>query len=420
MSKFNGKDLEWVFVLFGTSIGAGILFLPIQAAISGIIPLIIVSVMIVPIIYTAEKNIGKILLDEEKDYSILQIFDLKFNKPLAVISNIIYFLTCFTVIIAYAVSLPHELGNALVVYKVTGSNLSQVPWFSFLVLFIPIAIMITSRKLMLKLMSILIYPLIICLLIISCSLIPYWDLGNLDIKSINAKSIFIGFLMVFPILVFSMNFSQAISQMSIYYKLNTKNISEVKNKINKNIFLGTIAISFFTLFFIYSCILAVDSASIAEAAQKNISAVSVISSKFKIGFIHYLGPIIAVAAILSSFLGVFLGTLESFNEGLRQLIGVIKPGAHKKLSRHHLNIASSLIIFVILWPIAVFNLKIILILGTLTAPCIATLIFLLPAIYRIYTTREINFRKNLSTYILVFIGFLTIFGYAAGIYLLKH
>ncbi len=420
MSKFNRKDLEWVFVLFGTAIGAGILFLPIQAAISGIIPLIIVSIIVVPIIYIAEKNIGKILLDEEKDYNILQIFDSKFNKPLAIISNIIYFLTCFTVIIAYAVSLPHEFGNALVVYNVTETNLSQVPWFSFLVLFVPIAVMITSRKLMLSLMSFIIYPLIISLLIISCSLIPYWNIGNLDIKSITLKSILDGFLMVFPILIFSMNFSQAISQMSIYYKLNTNSQSTIKKKINRNIFLGTLAIAFFTLFFIYSCVLAVDSASIADAAKENISAVAVISSKFKIGFIHYLGPIIAVAAILSSFLGVFLGTLESFNEGLRQFIGILKPGTHKKLTRHHLNITSSIIIFVILWGIAVFNLKIILILGTLTAPCIAALIFLLPAVYQVYTTGKINLKENISTYILVLLGFLTIFGYAIGMYMAKH
>ena len=420
MSKFNSKDLEWVFVLFGTAIGAGILFLPIQAAISGIIPLIIVTVIIIPIIYTAEKNIGKILLDEEKDYNILQIFDSKFNKPLAIISNIIYFLTCFTVIIAYAVSLPHEFGNALVVYKVTGTNLSQTPWFSFLVLFVPIAIMIASRKLMLSLMSFIIYPLIVSLIIISCSLIPYWNLENLDLASISTKSILDGFLMVFPILIFSMNFSQAISQMSIYYKLNSKSPTTIKTKVNKNIFLGTLAIAFFTLFFIYSCILAVDSGSIANAAKENISAVAVISSKFEIGFIHYLGPIIAVAAILSSFLGVFLGTLESFNEGLRQLIGILKPGAHKKLSKHHLNITSSLIIFVILWGIAVFNLKIILILGTLTAPCIAALIFLLPAVYQVYTTGKINFKENLSTYLLVLVGFITIFGYAVGMYMVKH
>ena len=420
MSKFNMKDLEWVFVLFGTAIGAGILFLPIQAAISGFIPLVIVTIIIVPIIYTAEKNIGKILLDEKKDFSILQVFDSKFNKPLAIISNIIYFLTCFTVIIAYAVSLPHEFGNALVVYNVTETSLSQAPWFSFLVLFIPIAVMISSRKLMLKLMSFIIYPLIICLLIISFSLIPYWSISNLDIHNVSAKSIIAGFLMVFPILVFSMNFSQAISQMSISYKLNIKSMPEIKRKVNKNLFLGTLAISFFTLFFIYSCILAIDSKTIAEAATKNISAVSVISSKFEIGFIHYIGPIIAVAAILSSFLGVFLGTLESFNEGIRQLVGALNPGAHKKLTRHRLNITSSIIIFIILWVIAVFNLKIMLILGMLTAPCIAALIFLLPAVYRIYTTRKINFKENFSTYLLVLIGVITIFGYSAGIYLLKH
>lgn len=415
MFKINTRDIEWIFVLFGTAIGAGILFLPIQAAISGIIPLIIVTVLIIPIIFNAENNLGKIILDEKGDYNILQVFDLKFNKPLALLSNIIYFLTCFTVIIAYAISLPHEVGNALVLYGITSVSLSKHAWFSFIVIAIPIIVMLTNRKFMLRVMSIIIYPLIICLLIISCSLIPYWSLDNLEFTNISFYSILHGFLMVFPILVFSMNFSQSISQMSIYYKLNNRDFGVVKKKMSNNIFFGTILISFFTLFFIYSCILSVNSSVISAAAKQNISAIAVLSDHFKIGFLHYLGPIIAITAILSSFLGVFLGTLESFNEGFRQLANLIKPGAHKIIGDHRINLTSSIVVFIILWIIAVFNLKVISILGLLTAPCIAALIFVLPAVYKIYTTKKIDFKKNVSVYILVIVGLITIFGYAMGL-----
>ena len=414
MKKFTLRDLEWVFVLFGTAIGAGILFLPIQAAISGIIPLVIVSVIVIPIIYIAEKNLSKIILAEEKDYNILQVFGLKFNKPLAIISNIIYFLTCFTVIIAYAVSLPHEVGEALEIYGLTSINFSGKLWFSFIVLAVPILIVVINRKLMLRIMSIIIYPLLISMLIISCSLIPYWNLKNLNFSSVNFLSVLQGFLMVFPILIFSMNFSQAISQMTIYYKLNYDSKDTVKRKVTGNIFLGTILISFFTLFFIYSCILSVNDRIISDAAAKNISAVSVLSTHFKMGFIHYLGPIIAVAAILSSFLGVFLGTLESFNEGIRQLLNLFKPGSHKIIGKKNISFISSVLIFFILWFIAVFNIKIILVLGILTAPSIAALIFVLPVVYKIYTTRRIEFRKNVSLNIMVIIGLITIFGYVLG------
>lgn len=228
-------------------------------------------------------------------------------------------------------------------------------------------------------------------------------------------SVLHGFLMVFPILIFSMNFSQSISQMSIFYKLNYKDYNVVSKKIKRNIFFGTVLISFSTLFFIYSCMLSLNSDVIAYAAKENISAVAILSTHFKMGFIHYLGPIIAITAILSSFLGVFLGTLESFNEGLRQFINRVKPGAHKVIGKHHINLASSIIIFLILWLIAIFNLKIIVILGVLTAPCIAALIFILPAVYIIYTTKKLDFKKNFSAYILVLVGILTMFGYGIGL-----
>ena len=44
-------DMEWVLTLFGTAIGAGILFLPIQAGLGGIWPMIILTVIIFPLTY---------------------------------------------------------------------------------------------------------------------------------------------------------------------------------------------------------------------------------------------------------------------------------------------------------------------------------------------------------------------------------
>ena len=44
-------DFQWMFVLFGTAVGAGILFLPLQASESGFIAMIIATIIVLPMIF---------------------------------------------------------------------------------------------------------------------------------------------------------------------------------------------------------------------------------------------------------------------------------------------------------------------------------------------------------------------------------
>ena len=52
-AKWHSEDTVWVLGLFGTAIGAGVLFLPINAGIGGFWPLLIVFVLAFPITYLA-------------------------------------------------------------------------------------------------------------------------------------------------------------------------------------------------------------------------------------------------------------------------------------------------------------------------------------------------------------------------------
>ncbi len=412
--KLNFRDIEWIFIVFGTAIGAGILFLPIQAAISGVISLAIASVFIIPVIYFSGFNIAKIVLKEKADYNITQIFNLKFSSPLALTSNVIYFLTCFTAIVAYAISLPKEISDAFVIFGITKTALSNKIWFSFLVLAMPIAVMMTNKKLMLKIMSIVVYPLVIALLAVSIHLIPHWNVKNLDFGG-SLFDIVRGFLMIFPILVFSMNFSQIISPLSMYYKKSCESNIPASKKVRSNIFWSTILITFFTIFFIFSSLLSVNNHIIAQAAKQNLSVMDILSEHFKNGIWHYIVPIIPITAILSSFLGAFLGTLETFNEGTKWLIAKIEPSKAAVISEKSVNIISSITVFLILWMISISNIEIMSILGFLSAPAIAAFIFVVPFLYNVYTQKSFDLKRDFSLFVLLLIGIVVIFGYAMGL-----
>jgi serine transporter len=47
----NKGNIAWILALFGTAVGAGILFLPISAGIAGILVLLIVTVVSIPTVF---------------------------------------------------------------------------------------------------------------------------------------------------------------------------------------------------------------------------------------------------------------------------------------------------------------------------------------------------------------------------------
>ncbi|MEX9884233.1 aromatic amino acid transport family protein [Providencia rettgeri] len=50
VNKWTYKDFTWVLSLFGTAVGAGVLFLPIKAGAGGFWPLVILALIATPMI----------------------------------------------------------------------------------------------------------------------------------------------------------------------------------------------------------------------------------------------------------------------------------------------------------------------------------------------------------------------------------
>ena len=60
--KWRKSDTVWMLGLYGTAIGAGILFLPINAGIGGLLPLIIMAVLAFPMTFFAHRGMCRFIL----------------------------------------------------------------------------------------------------------------------------------------------------------------------------------------------------------------------------------------------------------------------------------------------------------------------------------------------------------------------
>lgn len=61
-SGWRKTDTMWMLGLYGTAIGAGVLFLPINAGVGGMIPLIIMAILAFPMTFFAHRGLTRFVL----------------------------------------------------------------------------------------------------------------------------------------------------------------------------------------------------------------------------------------------------------------------------------------------------------------------------------------------------------------------
>ena len=60
--KWNKFDATWMLNLFGTAVGAGVLFLPINAGMGGFWPLVLMAIIVGPMTYFAHRGLAYFVL----------------------------------------------------------------------------------------------------------------------------------------------------------------------------------------------------------------------------------------------------------------------------------------------------------------------------------------------------------------------
>ncbi|MCP4179589.1 MAG: hypothetical protein GY756_17660 [bacterium] len=406
------KDIEWILLQFGCCIGIAIVYVPIQVAIAGIGPLVLATVVIFPVMYISLKNVSMIVVEEEENIDITYIFKKRLGKFFGFLATIMYFLTSYTVVIGYAIILPTSAGHALTTFNITQIDYSNSSLFIFLVLLVPFLIMMTKKDLMLKIVAIIVYPLIVAMLIVGFYLIPEWRLSNLY-EPVSIAEWIKGFLLAFPMLVFGMNYCQSISQMVLYYKKTDMSLDEMKFRVKRNIFMATLIIVIFVMFFVFSCDFSLTLKNAIKGLDSNTSALSLIAFSNHLPFLKYTGPIIVLTGLLSSFIGCFLGGIEAISGIVSQAVQAVF--SKMKINHSILDFISAVFILASLFLVAIGGFKMLLVTGILITPCIAAFIFLIPFIFKIILKKR-NRNCNGITFakIMFIIGVFALFSYYVG------
>ncbi|WP_150468099.1 amino acid permease [Francisella sp. SYW-9] len=405
-------DIQWVFTLFGTAIGAGLLYLPVQAGDSGFWALLTVMIFALPLTYYSHKNMANIVISSEGG-GITDVFTHNLGVFLGLICVVLYFFAIFLNMPMYSIGLNNELSNFLVHYNISDTNLSSNIWFSFSILIVLLAIVSLGINLILKFMQLIVVFLIILVIILSIYIIPYWNYSFITDSHFELSQYIIGILMVLPILVLSMNHSPVISSLVVFYKNYVKiDNNEEKIKIYKILKINSLILFIFVLLFVTSCLLSTTVNDITKANDNNLSIVTLIQDQHHSTILDILAPMIVFTAIISSFIGCYIGSKEALKYLFKYFFRNI---CNKEISEPKINRICVGLIFIVLLICTICNFKILNIIGILVAPTVAFLLYILPVIIIYKNIKCKAYRKVVLDSALFIMGLIIIFGYVIGL-----
>ena len=395
INKFTYQDFTWCLSLFGTAVGAGVLFLPIKAGAGGFWPLVVLTLISAPMIWFAHKSLARFVLSAKYPHAdITDTVGEHFGKTGSNLITFAYFFAIYPIVLIYGVGITNTVDSFLV--NQMGMVSIPRPLLSGALIGAMTLGVVFGKELMLKITSAIVYPLVIILLALSVYLIPEWNTSMVTVAPDFSSMPGVIWLAI-PLIVFSFNHSPIISQFAKEHRLK---FGDEAVKKTDAITGGTATMLIgFVMFFVFSVVLSLSPEHLAMAEKQNISVLSYLANIHESPWISYMGPFIAFCAIVSSYFGHYLGAHEG-------LVGLIKT----RTTLCERKIEKGVMFFIVLttWIAAVINPSILSMIETIGAPMIAAILFLLP----VFAMRKVPAMKKLKTSLPVQI-FTAIFGVAS-------
>lgn len=400
LSDWRKSDTMWMLGLYGTAIGAGVLFLPINAGIGGLIPLVIMALLAFPMTFFAHRGLCRFVLSGRGDKDITGVVEEHFGTGAGSLLTLLYFFAIYPILLVYSVAITNTVESF-----VTHQLHLNAPPRALLSLILILGLMTIVRfgkELIVKTMSVLVYPFVIVLMALALFLIPHWNSALFHHVSVGSgKGLWMTLWLAIPVMVFSFNHSPIISAFAVAKRQEYGEGAE--EKCSRILARSHLMMVITVMFFVFSCVLSLSPENLAEAKEQNISILSYLANHFDTPLMAWLAPVIAMVAITKSFLGHYLGAREGFNGLIVKFMGKNKAPAEHKLNR-----ITAVFMFFTTWFVATKNPSILGLIETLGGPVIAVLLFLMPmyAINKVPAMRQ--YSGKISNVFVVLLGLIAI------------
>ncbi|WP_017347958.1 HAAAP family serine/threonine permease [Pantoea sp. A4] len=398
-------DTMWMLGLYGTAIGAGVLFLPINAGVGGLIPLIIMALLAFPMTYYSHRALTRFVLSgKNSGQDITGVVEEHFGPRAGGVITLLYFLAIYPIVLMYSVAITNTV-DSFITHQL-GLIAPPRALLSLILIVGMMTIVRFGEQMIVKAMSLLVFPFVIVLLLLSLYLIPQWHGAALETLSFShstgGSSLWMTLWLAIPVMVFSFNHSPIISSFAVAKRAEYG--EEAEKKCSRILAYAHTMMVLTVMFFVFSCVLSLSPADLNAAKEQNITILSYMANHFNVPVIAWAAPLIAIVAIAKSFLGHYLGAREGFNG----LVNKSLRSAGKEIAPQKLNRITALFMLVTTWLVATLNPSVLGMIENLGGPVIAVILFLMPmyAISKVPAMQK--YRGRLSNVFVVLLGLVAI------------
>ena len=114
-AKWNKTDTVWMFGLYATAVGAGTLFLPINAGLNGPLVLLLMALFAFPLTYLPHRALSRFVLSgSSRDGNIHDVVVEHFGVLAGKIIMMLYLMAFFPIVLVYSISITNALDSFLI------------------------------------------------------------------------------------------------------------------------------------------------------------------------------------------------------------------------------------------------------------------------------------------------------------------
>lgn len=389
----------WFYALFGTAVGAGTLFLPVQLGLSGPLAMLVMLLIALPFTYYPHLGLARYILSSDSPSpTLLSATQQYYGTTVARIVNTLYTLTFLLIIFVYAISITNSADSVLRQFWQI-----QLPRALLAVLVVSAlhALFLFGKQITLKIMGMLVIPLIIYLTALALTLISHWDTQNilrmandirLDVPSLEAL------WLLLPVMVFSFSHTPIISTFANHCKRTYGD--EAENHIRRIMKPSYLMICVIILFFVFSCVFTLSPAEIAATKAQNLTILTAIAQKSALFWIALTATPVAIIAMAKSFLGTYFGVLE----GVRGLVGSVEHDVlHQKTNQKRDKFISMGLIFILTLLMTLWNPNTLNVIAGISGPMIALILFILPSL-SVWLVKPLHPYRSLTSLMVLLTG----------------
>ncbi|WP_199784041.1 AAA family ATPase [Cronobacter sakazakii] len=391
------RDTLWMLGVYGATVGAGTLFLPVEIGTRGPLVFLLLLVLGIPLSLVPHVFICRVFMrDNRPDDGTLPLFGAFFGAKGRTAIRIFFCVAHFPVTLVYAISLVNALSDFLV------NRLHFAPVNRALLAFIVVAALFLAlskgRDKVVSMMGALALPFAVSLLLIAVIQIPAWSLANFSMPLIPAGEpageAFKNIWLTLPLISFALCSAPLIAPLASYYRENGHG-GEAKSV--RVVRVAYALIIFSIVFFVLSCLLANPPATFARAKAENLNMLSVMQSQGGLDLLFMIAPFIAIVGMTKSFLGVCLPVAETITALVAGHAGMKKQA--KTLA--------FLAMFIATFGVVDLNPDVITLIETVCGPLTAIFLFLIPT-YLIYTRDALRSLRGPTAVMVATGGLLTV------------